>query len=123
MNEKQGIYASPSSFSSPKMHISTHFHCYGPSYTYKDYFKQDRKSTRLNSSHDQISYAVFCLKKKKNKHRIQPPRTLPGGPSTAYGVTHTSRPCMNVTKSSEHPPPPLPTRRLIIPGRPSDAQC
>src|SRR5206468_11570628 len=27
----------------------------------------DRKSTRLNSSHDQISYAVFCLKKKKNK--------------------------------------------------------
>src|SRR3989440_3018844 len=30
----------------------------------------DRKSTRLNSSHDQISYAVFCLKKKKkNNHR------------------------------------------------------
>src|SRR5256886_16842611 len=31
----------------------------------------DRKSTRLNSSHSQISYAVFCLKKKKinNKHR------------------------------------------------------
>src|SRR2546421_3568041 len=28
---------------------------------------EDRKSTRLNSSHDQISYAVFCLKKKKNK--------------------------------------------------------
>src|SRR2546421_4378740 len=30
-------------------------------------FEQDRKSTRLNSSHDQISYAVFCLKKKKKK--------------------------------------------------------
>src|SRR3989440_3818954 len=29
----------------------------------------DRKSTRLNSSHDQISYAVFCLKK-KNKNKI-----------------------------------------------------
>src|SRR5256886_3572717 len=29
---------------------------------------QDRKSTRLNSSHSQISYAVFCLKKKKNTH-------------------------------------------------------
>src|SRR2546427_508906 len=29
------------------------------------YFLQDRKSTRLNSSHSQISYAVFCLKKKK----------------------------------------------------------
>src|SRR3989440_4739199 len=27
--------------------------------------RPDRKSTRLNSSHDQISYAVFCLKKKK----------------------------------------------------------
>src|SRR3989440_1462072 len=30
-----------------------------------DAFSRDRKSTRLNSSHDQISYAVFCLKKKK----------------------------------------------------------
>src|SRR2546430_7361833 len=28
----------------------------------------DRKSTRLNSSHSQISYAVFCLKKKKNNY-------------------------------------------------------
>src|SRR5438128_10789502 len=28
----------------------------------------DRKSTRLNSSHGSISYAVFCLKKKKKKH-------------------------------------------------------
>src|SRR2546421_7122673 len=30
-------------------------------------FRGDRKSTRLNSSHDQISYAVFCLKKKNKK--------------------------------------------------------
>src|SRR2546421_2674606 len=30
---------------------------------------RDRKSTRLNSSHDQISYAVFCLKKKKKKQK------------------------------------------------------
>src|SRR2546427_5884284 len=30
-------------------------------------FDRDRKSTRLNSSHSQISYAVFCLKKKKKK--------------------------------------------------------
>src|SRR5260221_3561559 len=29
---------------------------------------QDRKSTRLNSSHTVISYAVFCLKKKKNRY-------------------------------------------------------
>src|SRR2546427_8463163 len=32
---------------------------------------RDRKSTRLNSSHSQISYAVFCLKKKKNKTNKQ----------------------------------------------------
>src|SRR5690625_6995358 len=30
---------------------------------------EDRKSTRLNSSHVAISYAVFCLKKKKNKYK------------------------------------------------------
>src|SRR5688572_31307264 len=30
---------------------------------------EDRKSTRLNSSHSQISYAVFCLKKKKKKKK------------------------------------------------------
>src|SRR2546430_9748742 len=45
----------------------------------------DRKSTRLNSSHSQISYAVFCLKKKKKKvaelkrvpdPRLPPPPTL-----------------------------------------------
>src|SRR5688572_32308085 len=29
--------------------------------------REDRKSTRLNSSHSQISYAVFCLKKKKHR--------------------------------------------------------
>src|SRR2546427_7092219 len=33
--------------------------------------EEDRKSTRLNSSHSQISYAVFCLKKKK-KNKRQP---------------------------------------------------
>src|SRR2546429_5125302 len=41
--------------------------------------KRDRKSTRLNSSHGYISYAVFCLKKKKEKgakhrHHIDPAR-------------------------------------------------
>src|SRR5437867_5698568 len=33
--------------------------------------KEDRKSTRLNSSHRTISYAVFCLKKKKKKYQNQ----------------------------------------------------
>src|SRR2546430_10085399 len=32
---------------------------------------EDRKSTRLNSSHSQISYAVFCLKKKKKNHVLE----------------------------------------------------
>src|SRR5258708_18466359 len=32
---------------------------------------EDRKSTRLNSSHQIISYAVFCLKKKKRKHETK----------------------------------------------------
>src|SRR2546429_5251274 len=36
--------------------------------------KRDRKSTRLNSSHGYISYAVFCLKKKKTPREARPPR-------------------------------------------------
>src|SRR5688572_33486545 len=34
-----------------------------------DAVREDRKSTRLNSSHSQISYAVFCLKKKKQNRK------------------------------------------------------
>src|SRR3712207_8685226 len=36
-----------------------------------DRVREDRKSTRLNSSHANISYAVFCLKKKKLTHRAR----------------------------------------------------
>src|SRR2546430_14114950 len=36
----------------------------------------DRKSTRLNSSHSQISYAVFCLKKKKKKKNKKKSRVI-----------------------------------------------
>src|SRR5687768_18068456 len=36
----------------------------------RDFRGQDRKSTRLNSSHGYISYAVFCLKKKKIKQSV-----------------------------------------------------
>src|SRR5690348_17863434 len=46
----------------------------------------DRKSTRLNSSHPSISYAVFCLKKKK---RV-PARQRPGSPERLHAVGHTS---------------------------------
>src|SRR2546429_4874773 len=35
--------------------------------------RADRKSTRLNSSHGYISYAVFCLKKKKSRRRLDVP--------------------------------------------------
>src|SRR2546429_9325183 len=35
--------------------------------------RRDRKSTRLNSSHGYISYAVFCLKKKKRRHSYPEP--------------------------------------------------
>src|SRR2546428_8904455 len=46
--------------------------------------KLDRKSTRLNSSHDQISYAVFCLKKKnKETHRHVGAAPRPGAPPLA----------------------------------------
>src|SRR3712207_8565884 len=37
---------------------------------YLYYALEDRKSTRLNSSHANISYAVFCLKKKKKYHKV-----------------------------------------------------
>src|SRR2546430_13446600 len=50
--------------------------------------KTDRKSTRLNSSHSQISYAVFCLKKKK-KHSITPVKlSIPIPTSTCTHTTH-----------------------------------
>src|SRR2546430_4860074 len=44
-----------------------------------DFARPDRKSTRLNSSHSQISYAVFCLKKKKFRlHTLtDPPQRRP----------------------------------------------
>src|SRR5688572_32763271 len=55
----------------------------------------DRKSTRLNSSHSQISYAVFCLKKKKSSRR----RTAPhASPPFRRAVTTTC------PKSSSHTP-------------------
>src|SRR5256885_12237544 len=46
----------------------------------------DRKSTRLNSSYLVISYAVFCLKKKKYRHRAPYPRPRP----LSSNRTHTS---------------------------------
>src|SRR5256884_7241430 len=41
-----------------------------PAYQGGDLVDRDRKSTRLNSSHGYISYAVFCLKKKNNRRYV-----------------------------------------------------
>src|SRR2546430_11838035 len=48
----------------------------------------DRKSTRLNSSHSQISYAVFCLKKKKNNNC--PSRLAPDACAPLTVTLHTA---------------------------------
>src|SRR5256885_13188182 len=62
------------------------------SFVYKTYLKdehikiRDRKSTRLNSSHLVISYAVFCLKKKKHFHLSI------CHPSPRLNITHTDGP-------------------------------
>src|SRR2546430_3128221 len=48
--------------------------------------KPDRKSTRLNSSHSQISYAVFCLKKKKHKQRFQQVTAMIGSDLTEHAL-------------------------------------
>src|SRR2546428_8306159 len=50
---------------------------------------EDRKSTRLNSSHDQISYAVFCLKKKKNRQRCR--KYTPDAHSTIKSMRRTAK--------------------------------
>src|SRR2546430_12804154 len=46
----------------------------------------DRKSTRLNSSHSQISYAVFCLKKKKNTNNHIPQKKLTRPDVSGYRI-------------------------------------
>src|SRR5206468_11843194 len=57
-----GNFYSGSLFHSPGYGLAPIIQFFGGEKIFKD-----RKSTRLNSSHDQISYAVFCLKKKKKK--------------------------------------------------------
>src|SRR5256885_3398383 len=53
--------------------------------------RQDRKSTRLNSSHLVISYAVFCLKKKDEEHwPSRSDRRAVGGAGAASSEEHTS---------------------------------
>src|SRR2546426_8537378 len=52
--------------------------------------RRDRKSTRLNSSHLVISYAVFCLKKKKTKQASTPPTNATSRPAQNDGQQQTA---------------------------------
>src|SRR2546421_1505326 len=72
--------------------------------------EEDRKSTRLNSSHDQISYAVFCLKK-KNSYTMQCQRSTCGlsapcssitriAPLSSTSSSHTGTKCMYYTSKT-----------------------
>src|SRR2546422_8134942 len=60
-------------------------------------WQRDRKSTRLNSSHGYISYAVFCLKK-KNKDTPQPPRARTPNVSGDSRWTHITSARKNLTR-------------------------
>src|SRR5438552_13525893 len=66
----------------------------------------DRKSTRLNSSHQIISYAVFCLKKKK-KHRKRSPISFLHASSTllmcAWNTSSKKMSLATITVASYHP--------------------
>src|SRR5438876_8461307 len=53
---------------------------------------EDRKSTRLNSSHPSISYAVFCLKKKRTFYQIINPPMSAMEPPTRLATQATSTP-------------------------------
>src|SRR5437868_12667047 len=53
----------------------------------------DRKSTRLNSSHVSISYAVFCLKKKKKKHTLVRHKQSSRNRHAAARTDDQKRPC------------------------------
>src|SRR5205085_6165487 len=73
-------------------------------FSLRAYQARDRKSTRLNSSHSQISYAVFCLKKKKKKqsksNKKNKPRTQP---SNIDQTTHRSDPTKRGSSSNAVP--------------------
>src|SRR5256886_13255138 len=73
----------------------------------------DRKSTRLNSSHSQISYAVFCLKKKKQNDDISEPDNAPARklyrrdfahPHNIYYLASLHRQCALLHSTVEHQP-------------------
>src|SRR2546427_2762025 len=90
----------------------------GPADVHRDISAADRKSTRLNSSHSQISYAVFCLKKKKQipdrtlrgrSRHPQPPRQLFRlSPTTSPHTSHAPALPIIVSPPPSSPPDPRP---------------
>src|SRR5438270_8255767 len=62
------LFRSAKEVSYQKLTLMQHFAVGGPKRILA--LDGDRKSTRLNSSHSQISYAVFCLKKKKDEENV-----------------------------------------------------
>src|SRR2546429_1765318 len=65
---------------------------FGPNEDFAKYprtFERDRKSTRLNSSHGYISYAVFCLKKKNRTHQASTTSTA----SSDISLVNYAAPC------------------------------
>src|SRR2546421_8893133 len=67
---------------------------------------RDRKSTRLNSSHDQISYAVFCLKKKKTRLEIRSHRESTPSKYSINPLNYTVSSSRPLTYSRHSNPPP-----------------
>src|SRR5205809_5266713 len=66
--------------------------------------RSDRKSTRLNSSHGYISYAVFCLKKKKQKKSVSRKQVKTNRIYLHYSVSPVTSPrrVLNLPKVSLH---------------------
>src|SRR2546430_3321275 len=62
----------------------------------------DRKSTRLNSSHSQISYAVFCLKKKKKRRSSSLASLITNHIQTNYDMNHPATCEYTAPKTTTH---------------------
>src|SRR2546430_12423647 len=72
----------------PRDVVSRH----APDYAAGGFHREDRKSTRLNSSHSQISYAVFCLKKKKRQSYFMGLITVEASAQTTRRTVSRSEP-------------------------------
>src|SRR5258708_10244185 len=81
-------------------------------------FWQDRKSTRLNSSHQIISYAVFCLKKKKTTHMSRPEIRADSSAIAKFKTTGPQCPRdVGVSRACSRPPsPPRPCKSVDMSG-------